>query len=438
MKKKTVVLVMAVIAAFALVVQLYPNSGLAKPDKYSGDTVPLSKKSSKKNPAQQPVPVPAPIPEPVPAPAPAPEPSPNPFPEPAPAPEPAPSPGTIPSPTPETPAPAPSVPQQKPAVGLTKEVVGYYAEDWIGDTASLQSVYAYGSKMSGIASFSFQLKADGTFNGSAPASAVASIHKNGGKALALVHNYSNGSFNRDLIHAVLNDTALRSKTAASILSIVKSGGFDGVNIDFENISSADRTLFTAFVCEIAESLRNQGYLVTISVPAKTYDSTTGWGGAFDYKALGAAVDRVMLMTYDEHWFGGPPGPVASIGWVEQVVKYATSQIPADKLLLGLGMYGYDWDTVTGKTTRALPSKKALQVANQYGAVINWDRAAQVPYFYYNSNGVQHVVWFESHLSAAVKMNLVNRYNLAGIAVWRLGFEDEGFWEMIGNKFSVGL
>lgn len=324
----------------------------------------------------------------------------------------------------------------KPAVGLKREIIGYYAEDWAGDTASLNSVKNYGPKMTGIAAFSFRLRSDGTLHGTTPSTAVKKAHSSGGAALALIHNYVDGGFNRSVVHNILVNPGLRSKTIGNILSVVKKGGFDGVNIDFENIGPKDRKLFNQFIVELTQVFHKSGYLVTVSVPAKTYDAATGWGGAFDYKALGRTVDRVMLMTYDEHWFGGSPGPVASIGWVEQVIKYAVSQIPADKVLLGLGVYGYEWEPGTGRSVRSLPASKALGVASRYGAEIKWDNRAQVPYFYYWPKGIKRVIWFESNNSAAFKMNLVNKYNLAGVAVWRLGFEDNGFWKTVNKKFGV--
>ncbi len=328
----------------------------------------------------------------------------------------------------------PRIPKLKPAAGLSREVIGYYTEDWVGDMDSQRSVSSHGDMMSGVATFSFQLKADGNLAGSSPASIVSRFRNSGGKALALVHNCSNGAFDRDLIDNVLNSPALRAKTVSNILTVVKDNGYNGVNIDFENIPPADRDLFTRFISEVSSALQKIGYITTISIPAKTYDELTGWNGAFDYKELGVIADRIMLMTYDEHWFGGPPGPVASAGWVEQVISYAGSQIPANKLLLGIGMYGYDWEVNSGKAF-TLPAGKTLGQAKRFGAVVNWDDTAQVPYFYYWANGIKHVVWFESNNSAAFKLDMVNRYNLAGVAIWRLGFEDDGFWQTIAGKFS---
>ncbi|MDT3699377.1 MAG: glycosyl hydrolase family 18 protein [Thermincola sp.] len=330
------------------------------------------------------------------------------------------------------PAPAHAL---KPAAGLSKEVVGYYTEDWAGDTASLQSVNTNGSKIAGIATFSYQLQANGQIYGAAPKSAIEKQRSTGGKALALIHNFHKNEFNRTVVHNVISNTAIRSQTIANIIEVVRDNGYDGVNIDFENLAGSDRANFSSFITQLSEALHRRGYLMTISVPAKTFDDKTGWGGAFDYQAIGKAADRVMLMTYDEHWFGSTPGAVASSPWVEGVIRYAEKTIPINKILLGIGTYGYDWAVSGKKPARAVSAAGALQVMSRYGAKIIWDDKAQVPYFYYKKDGIDRVVWFESNQSAAFKMDMVNRYNLAGIAIWRLGFEANGFWDTVTKKFG---
>lgn len=317
-----------------------------------------------------------------------------------------------------------------------KEVLGYYAEDWAGDKRSLQSVNINEKAITSIATFSFQIDKQGNVTGAAPKEALNQSAKSGIKTLALVHNWAGQGFSRETVHNVLTNPQAAQNAINNITGTIVAYGYNGVNIDFENVAPADRDALTEFMAKLGSTLQEKNLLVTMSIPAKTEDNVhNSWSGAFDYAKLGKAVDQLMIMTYDEHWFGGSPGPVASVGWVENVIKYTVSQVPKEKVLMGIGVYGYVWDTATGKTTRAIPTAGALAKIIQTGAAIKWDNIAKVPYYYYWQDGRKQVVWFESNESAAFKLNLVKDYGLGGIAVWRLGFEADGFWTMVKEKLA---
>ena len=316
-----------------------------------------------------------------------------------------------------------------------KEVLGYYTKDWATDNLSQNSLQAKADKITGIATFSYQVTSTGQINGKIPAQALETAWDNNIETLALIHNLSSSGFDRNLIHSILSNPKLRTETISNIYKTLLKHSFDGVNIDFENIPAEDRQNLNSFMMELSDKLHKDGFKVTISVPAKTSDSpNSGWGAAFDYKKLAQAADRIMLMTYDEHYFGGAPGPVASTPWVEKVIVYASQVIPKDKLILGIGNYGYDW-VVSRGGYRSVPSRSAITLAEKYKAAIKWDNENQTPYFYYWDSKGQHVVWFESTSSAAFKLDLVNTYDLKGIAIWRLGFEAPEFWNTVEAKLN---
>jgi spore germination protein YaaH len=321
----------------------------------------------------------------------------------------------------------------------TKEILGYYAEDWEGDDRSLKSVKNNEKTVTAVATFSFQIDREGNVKGRAPKEALNESAKSGIKTLALIHNWAGQGFSRDAVHSVLTNSEAQDNAIKNITKLIVDNGYHGVNIDFENVAPADREALSAFMARLSRALKEKNLLVTMSIPAKTEDDVKhGWSGAFDYATLGKTVDQLMIMSYDEHWFGGPAGPVASLAWVEQVVKYTVSQVPKEKVLMGIGVYGYVWDTVSGKTTRAIPASGALAKIIQTGATVRWDAKANVPYYYYWQDGRKHVVWFESNQSAALKLNLVKQYGLGGIAVWRLGFEADGFWSMVKEKLATSV
>ncbi len=307
-------------------------------------------------------------------------------------------------------------------------VAGYYPVDWAGDRTAFDSVREHGADMDVAIYFGYTPDREGRLHNPYPSDETAFLslaRQQGIKALAAVHNYAGGGFDGALAHRLLTDDGARRRVAGEILRVMEKG-YAGVNIDLENVPPADRGAFTAFIEELAARLRPAGYAVTVAVPAKTGDDPRdGWSGAFDYGALGRAADAVMVMAYDEHWLGGDPGPVASIGWVDRVARYAAASIPPRKVLLGIACYGYDW--APGRAA-AVSAPRAINRARALGVPLSWDEAAQVPWYrYYDERGAGHVVYFENASSMAAKVDLVERHGLGGIALWRLGFEEAAAW-----------
>lgn len=264
------------------------------------------------------------------------------------------------------------------------------------------------------------------------AAALRLAGTHGRRGLALVHNVrptSAGSvtFDANLAHAILSSPKVRSQTIENLLRQAKAWNLSGVHIDFEMVPPQDRQNLNLFMQELYNRLRPEGLEVTIAVPAKTRESLSDWwSGGFDYATLARYSDKMMIMAYDEHWRGGPPGPVASIGWVERVIRFALSQgVPPEKIVLGVPAYGYDWPREGRGVSRTY--QEAMEIASRHGARIEWDDTAKVPYFRY---GDGRQVWFENRSSLSHKIELVKKYGLAGISLWRLGQEDPGIWSVI--------
>lgn len=315
-----------------------------------------------------------------------------------------------------------------------KMVWGYYTVNFPGDTDSYNSLVANSGKLSGIIPFLFSLDASGQVTGLHDRTALSTAKARGLTALALIHNLSGPWFSSSVAHSAIGNATNRARAVSSIVNLVTTYGYDGINIDLEAVPSYDRSALTVFMRDLATKLHAAGKLVTISVPAKTYDRPgDSWVGAYDYAALGQVVDQMMLMTYDEHYSSGPAGPVASAGWVDSVAAYAASVVPASKVVLGVPGYGYDWSG-SGKAT-AVSYGDAVALAKRYGRTVQWSSGAQAPYFTYYRNGSQHTVWFESADSLAAKLRIVEQRGLKGIALWRLGFEDPRIWGVIGSRWS---
>ncbi|MDD7793387.1 glycosyl hydrolase family 18 protein [Clostridium sp. 'White wine YQ'] len=315
------------------------------------------------------------------------------------------------------------------SISTTKKIVlGYATYYYSGDSSSYNSMVANTSTIDEIATDTFATDGTGNINGLIPTNQITYANTNGIKTFLMITN----NFNKDIAKKLLESSTNRKTLINNILGALKTYGYKGVNIDLENIYYYDRSYLTTFMSELYSSLKPLGYYVTIAVPAKTNGSATDdWGGAFDYSAISRYSDQILIMTYDEHYFGGTPGPIASIGWVENVINYALTVIPKEKILLGTAAYGYDWSS---KGSNSYGAAEIYNLAQKYNTSIKWDSVSQSPYFTYkDSTGVIHTVWFENSYSVSFKLDLVNKYDLAGIGIWRLGQEDPAYWTSIKTK-----
>jgi spore germination protein len=232
---------------------------------------------------------------------------------------------------------------------------------------------------------------------------------------------------QEALSVALASQSNRTALVEQIYDLVIKRGYQGVNLDFERIKAQDRNNYTLFVQELAGKLQPEGFHLSLSVPAKIHDEFS-WTKAYDYAALGKLADSLIIMAYDQHYSGSSPGPVASLKWVESVVRYAVSQIDSQKLVLGIGLYGYDWPAgQKGKTV------DLAQVLNLPHGEAGWSDEHYTPYYRYNDeNDVEHEVWYENRRSIRGKIEVASKYNLAGIALWRLGLVPAEVWNVIAE------
>ena len=225
-------------------------------------------------------------------------------------------------------------------------------------------------------------------------------------------------------------------------------GLDGVNVDIENVTESQRGQYAEFVRLLRLKIPARKE-VSVAVAANPNGWKTGWHGSYDYAALAKNADHLMMMTYDEHYEGGPSGPVAGIGFVENSIKYALSQTTADKLVVGLPFYGRIWsvnnNSVMGK---GIAIDTINSMIKDYKAAVTFDAASQSPKaeFEIKTGDKQYVVggkpllpgkyvvWFEDSRSLQAKLSLVRKYDLKGAGSWALGQEDASIW----NDYGVWL
>lgn len=316
------------------------------------------------------------------------------------------------------------------SITTKKQVLGFTTYYYSGDTSSYNSMTANTSSIDEIATQTYNTDSFGNISGLVPTNQLTYANNNGIKTYAMLQN----NFDGNIAKSVLENQTYRQALENNLLNAIKVNGYKGVNVDLEGVFYYDRSYYTTFVQELYNLLTPQGYSVTLSVPAKTSDSlTNSWSGAYDYAALSKYCDQVAIMTYDEHYPGGTAGPVASIGWVENVVKYAVTVIPKEKIMLGIAAYGYDWSS---NGTKAYGITGMNNLAANNNATIMWDNVSKSPYFNYtDTSGIAHSAWFENGQSVSYKLDLVNTYNINGIAIWRLGLENSDYWTTIKTKFN---
>lgn len=313
-----------------------------------------------------------------------------------------------------------------------KEVIGFYAENWAADPASFNSLKQHYNTIDTVSPFWGTVNGDGTITTRASdnkAELMKFAHDHKVKTTVLLNNAKSGTSSSP-VHQLLNNPENRTNAVANIEEYVKTNDFAGVNIDFELVPQEDRDQLTMFMKELAERLRPQGFTVAVSVFPKQDEATNDVAIAYDYAELAKYADQIIIMTYDNHGEWSGPGPVADIRWVESNLKYALQFMPKNKIYLGIAGYGYDWSS---GGTQSLDYTNAMETATKYGANISWDDAAKTPYFkYYDAQG-EHQVWFENSRSLGYKLDLVNKYDLKGVALWRLGQEAPDYWQTIQEK-----
>lgn len=249
-----------------------------------------------------------------------------------------------------------------------------------------------------------------------------------------------GRFNNNLIHVMVQDNTVRANLIRQLILIMDEKNYSGVDVDFEYILAEDRDAFAEFVSVLREEMNNRGYSVSVALAPKVSANQPGllYEGK-DYGQLGAAANWVLLMTYEWGYTYGPPMAVAPLPNVRRVVEYAVTEIPVEKINLGIPNYGYDWPLpyergVTAAQT--IGNIEAVDIAIANGAEIQYDEIAQSPYFYYTLNGIEHVVWFEDVRSMQAKFSLVSEYDLRGVGYWQIMKLFRANWLLLAQEFYI--
>jgi len=324
-------------------------------------------------------------------------------------------------------------PEAKPFPGGWRPlIIGYFENGWsevFGD--SFPALQRHAEQIDIVMPFWYSIHPSGDIEdrGARP-EVVEFAHSQGMLVAPLVNNAKIGT-----TAAFLVDPAAREEAARVLRRIVDEMGYDGVHMDFERIPARWREEYTSFIAEIKAALGPGKHLSVAVFPQ--VDVPEAISGAHDYAALAGLSDFIVLMGYDRHWAGGTPGPVSPYDWIERNINYALFDqgVPADKLALAVGGYGYDWPRGGGRAT-VVPSRLAPSLAARRGATVEFDSESRNPHFTYYDGSVRHDVWFQDERVMAQRIAQAREHKLIGLAIWRLGYETPQTWTVLRGE--VGL
>ncbi len=241
--------------------------------------------------------------------------------------------------------------------------------------------------------------------------------------IPMIHNSKEGKWEPQILTAQIADEAARTRLVNALLQFVEANHFQGVCIDFEEVSGGSQKNLLAFMQQLHTSFSAKKLIVSQAVP---FDDP-----AWNYPAFAAANDYLMLMSYDEHWAEGTPGSIAGQPWFETTLERRMRELDGAKTVVCIGGYGYGWSK--GKETEELTFQEAVLEARDSEAKIQFDPVSRNPYFRYEGeDGASHTVWFLDGVTAFNQMRSARAYQPAGFALWRMGSEDPSLWAIFGK------
>ena len=301
---------------------------------------------------------------------------------------------------------------------LCVSTAGAFPETWAYLMKGEEKYFPAASGITDVACFSAAVDGDGHLKGG-PLRPPVLPGANPGTRYHLTITLP---WNSTLAHIYLDPKLpFRARIIADI--VARSKPFDGVQVDFESVSKNDGTAYLNFLADVKKALPKDK-IFSVAVMAR-WDShkQKNPNDAFDYPFIGMIADRVVVMAYDEHYRGGGPGPVASLAWCKKIYAYAVRTIPADKLVMGIPLYGRGWQTPSlakaykNREITAELREKRIRPAN--------DASQGGSYSFTETVTVN--VYYETLQSLEAKLNLYGQQPIRGVAYWRIGQEPQGFW-----------
>jgi len=301
-------------------------------------------------------------------------------------------------------------------------------------------------KITILAPANYSVDEDGVVWGSVDPRVLKLARQHNIGVMPLVHN---PGFNQEMLQRLLENEESQQRAITSMVDECKQYGYLGIQFDFENLNINDKDAFTRFYKGAAEALHKEGFKLSVAVvhrPQKFPGPTKyfkwlhkNWRAGYDLKALAEIGDFVSVMTYSQHTRRTPPGPNAGLPWVIKNIDYFLTQVPAEKLSLGIPVTSQHWFTeqddkkymVNARSwSEGLSYSEAIALVDRFDAKITWLEKQKVSFTFFENGGLFEYVFFENGQSFKHKVDLVEQYGLRGFSVWAIGYEDPDIWKML--------
>lgn len=261
----------------------------------------------------------------------------------------------------------------------------------------------------------------------ASADYVSQAHEKGLQVWGLIDNFTQEVSTTE----TLSSTAARQNIISQLIQAAQDVGMDGINVDFESLSEDVGTHFLEFLRELSIECHKNNLVLSVDNPIPE-DFTSH----YDRAEQGRVVDYVIIMGYDEHYVGSEAGSVASLPWVEQGIQDTLDEVPAERVINAIPFYTRLWKTTGGNvTSEAIGMDQAQQTIADNNVETYWDKTTSQNYGKYDIDNSTYQIWLEDAQSVAEKVKLVSKYDLAGVSAWKLGFENNGIWQVISDNLN---
>ena len=258
---------------------------------------------------------------------------------------------------------------------------------------------------------------------------VEKAHQMGLQVWGLVDNFGACS-----TLSIISSTDTRQRLVQNLIAEALSCGMDGINVDFESLSEEAGNYFLEFLRELSIETHKNHLVLSVDNPVpQSYTSH------YDRKEQGEVVDYVIIMGYDEHgnWEPQNPGSLASLPWVEQGIVDTIAEAPAERVINAIPFYTAVWMMSGSMGMENVSMARQNEMVKEYKAEIYWDKTVSQNVATYERDGQDYKIWMEDNASIAEKVKLVPKYDLAGLACWRLGQEDNSIWQTIAENLRRG-